>query len=124
MWQLPPVRDTAIFSNPFKRGYSFEEQKIFRMFWAAEQESIQQTHVLTKSMRDKDDVWQQAVLAADRTGSETLELYFFSHGLPTRHTGHTGSWLPSTGKPTCGNKGCEKLPKLWETHWERSRGLQ
>ena len=73
------------------------------MFWAADEESIQQTHVLTKSMRDKDDVWQQAVLAADRTGSETWEnvllhsriSYYESRKLVTgyRHaTGSRGLW--------------------------------
>ena len=101
------------------RDSTFEEQKIFRMFWAAEEDSIQQTQVLRQSMRDKNDAWQQAVLAADRTGSEPWEMYCFIHGLPTRHA---GSWLPKTGTPTCGKKRCEQLPKLWDTLWDRSRG--
>ncbi len=33
-WQLPPVKASAIFSGPWKpKGYSAEEQKIFKMFW-------------------------------------------------------------------------------------------
>jgi hypothetical protein len=51
LWQLPPVRASAIFSNPYKKGYSFQEQKIFKMFWKKTEDSIQQTFLLTRSMR-------------------------------------------------------------------------
>ena len=47
LWQLPPVFASAIFSNPFKAGYSFEEQKIFNMFWRKDADSIQWTFLLT-----------------------------------------------------------------------------
>ena len=30
LWQLPPVRATAIFSNPCVQGYSLEVQRIFK----------------------------------------------------------------------------------------------
>ena len=110
------IRDSIL----FKRGYTFEEQKIFRMFWGADEEAIQETHVLTHSVRDKDDVWQQAVLAADRTGSETWEMYCFIHGLPTRNP---GSWLPNENRPMCGNARCSTLASTeWPVMYERCRG--
>ena len=111
---MPPVRASAIFSNPVKAGYSFEEQKIFKMFWRKDEDSIQQTFLLTRSLRT-DDPWLEAVLEADRYGRESWEMYCFIHGLPTRNP---GSWLPGPDKPMCGNERCSRLaqehwPEMW-----------
>ena len=57
----------------------------------------------------------QAVLEADRRGAETWEMYCFQHGLPTAHV---GSWLPSTGRPACGNRRCATLAN---EHWPAIR---
>ena len=119
LWQLPPVKANAIFSNPFLGGHDFEEQKIFKMFWTKDPDSIQQTFVLTQSMRTVDP-WLQAVLHADRYGEETWEMYCFTHGLPTRNP---GSWMPDSNKPTCGNKTCLHLAEReWPLMWARSCG--
>ena len=95
-WQLPPVKNNALFSNPYAGGYSFEEQKILKMFWRKDADSIQQTFELRQSMRT-DDPWMIDMLQANRYGAETWEMYCFVHGLPTRNT---GTWLPSTNAPT------------------------
>ena len=94
LWQLPPVRANAIFSNPFKKDcYSSEEQKILKMLWRPDDmDSIQQTFMLTKPLRTKDR-WLQVTLDASREGTESWEIYCFTHGLPTRNP---GTWYPGT----------------------------
>ena len=37
-------------------------------------------------------------------------MYWFVHGLPTDHP---GSWMPDTGKPSCGSAACEALFTIW-----------
>ena len=120
LWQLPPVRAVSLFSNPFKANtYTFEEQKIFKMFWSKGEDSIQKTFVLTQSKRAKDP-WLKAVLEADRYGKESWEIYCYSHGLPTRHT---GSWIPGEVGPACGNARCRDLvDNVWPQLWRRGRG--
>ena len=119
LWQLPPVRSNAIFSNPFKGGYTYNEQQILKMFWQKSEDSIQRTFLLTQSLRTTDP-WLQAVLEADRKGEEGWEMYCFTHGLPTRNP---GSWLPGTALPQCGNARCQEVAsKNWPEMWERSRG--
>ena len=111
-WQLTPVKNISIFNNPFLKGYSAPEQKIFKMFWhTKDKDSIQQTFTLTKPLRTEDP-WLQAVLEMDRYGNESWEVYCFAHGLPTRNP---GSWDPRTGKVTCGCESCESLA---ETAWK------
>jgi hypothetical protein len=110
LWQLPPVRAAALFSNPYRRGFSIEEQKIFKMFWQRQEDSIQRTFELTESKRTT-DAWLKAVLKADRAGAETYEMYCFTHGLPTKNP---GSWLPDTDKPSCGEPRCERLRDEWK----------
>jgi hypothetical protein len=89
------------------------------MFWRKNEDSIQQTFVLTESMRTADP-WLQAVLHADRYGSESWEMYCFCHGLPTRNP---GSWLPDKGKPSCGKERCQHLAsREWPEMWARSGG--
>ena len=81
------------FSNPFKKGYGFEEKKIVKMFWKnGEADRIQKWFVLAIPMRTK-GLGLIDVLNADRVGAETWEIYYFKHGLAIRNP---GSWLPST----------------------------
>ena len=122
LWQLPPVRAMALFANPFKNGNSAQEQKIFSMFWDCQNPSrtdgIQHMFELTKSMRTPDP-WLKAVLDADRYGTESWEMYCFTHGLPTRHHGR---WLP---EPFAGEgarcERCEGLASKWEQEFRRKR---
>ena len=111
LWQLPPVNERAIFSNPFQteesagqKAWSPGEKKIAAMFWMTEA-PMQHVFLLTHSHRTKDP-WLREVLQADRFGQESWEMYCFTHGLPTRHP---GSWLPSRGGPTCGTATCATL---------------
>ena len=112
-WQLTPVKNISIFNNPFLKGYSSPEQKIFKMFWhTKDKDSIQRTFTLTKPLRTEDP-WLQAVLEMDRYGEESWEVYCFAHGLPTRNP---GSWDPKSGKLLCGCESCESLADTtWKT---------
>ena len=122
-WQLTPVKSISLFANPFKKGqtpYTAQEQKILKMFWTNDDvDSIQQTWLLTKALRSKDD-WLNAVLESSRYGNESWEMYCFNHGFPTRNP---GTWMPSTDAPTCGNNECKKLAGIWSQMWERGRGV-
>ena len=91
------MKSHSIFANPYlPNTYSSEEQKILKMFWKPQDvDSIQQTFLLTKAMRSKDE-WLNAVLAADRYGEESWEMYCFQHGLPIRNP---GTWLPGQSQP-------------------------
>ena len=120
LWQLPPVRATAIFSNPCVQGYSLEVQRIFKMFWQEGEDAIQRTFQLTQSMRTGDP-WLIAVLDADRNGEESWEMYCFTHGLPTRNC---GSWMPQSEGPSCGQAKCAKLaeeiwPAMQKLSWRK-----
>ena len=95
----------ALFSNPYKGDYDFTEQKALHMFWKKSADSVQECFELTEPMRSTDP-WLLAQLDANRHGRETWEVYCFVHGLPTRNV---GSWLPTTGHPTCGNARCTEF---------------
>ena len=128
LWQLPPVRDTAIFANPERKAsgemHDAGEQRILSMFWdshdARKPDSIQKLYELTVNKRNDGDEWLDAVLSADRQGDETWEMYCFIHGLPTRNP---GSWLPRDGMEhgvvTCNTAGCAGLREQWDMLWRR-----
>ena len=103
--QLPPVMSKAIFSNPFETNLEHSEQRILRQFWRKDEDSLTQFFELTEEIRCEDP-WLSAMLQEDRYGRETWETYCFLHGLPTLHS---GSWPPTTGQPTCGNRVCATL---------------
>ena len=85
-------------------------------------------YALTEQVRSK-DAWLNCVLASDRLGTETWEIYCFTHGLLTRHV---GSWLPDKELPECGEERCQALqasrwPRmLMEKHgkWEEMQQLE
>ena len=99
-------------------GYTVGEQHILKIFWVPHSEdAIQQTHLLTKAMRMRGDQWLKCVLEADRFGTESWEMYCFTHGYPTRNV---GSWLPDRALPACGNEKCAELAnKDWPEMWRR-----
>jgi hypothetical protein len=39
-WQLPPVKQTAVFCSPFSGNHSSQAQRILNMFWRREADSI------------------------------------------------------------------------------------
>ena len=118
LWQLPPVKDSAIFYNPSQRKdgdrYEAGEQRMFSMFWDCKDpkklDVITKLHELVECKRTKDP-WLHAVLTADRLGNESWEMYCFIHGLPTKNP---GSWNPESNLPTCGNELCRMLPVRWD----------
>ena len=81
--------------------------------------TVAHTFLLTRSIRTKDP-WLKVVLSALRYGSESWEIYCFTHGLPTRNT---GTWLPSTGKPACEKECCRELSmEVWPEVLRRGGG--
>ena len=115
--QLPPVAAKSIFRNPFKKDYGAVEQTILNMFWNMGDvkpmpSSPNLLFELTEQVRSKDE-WMNYVLARDRDGAESWEIYCFTHGLPTRHV---GSWLPDRDRPACGALACQRLQ---DTIWPR-----
>ena len=123
LWQLPPVKDSAIFNNPAQKKdgerYEAGEQRMFSMFWDCKDprkpDTITQLHELVECKRTKDS-WLHAVLMADRRGDETWEIYCFTHGLPTKNP---GSWHPDEGLLTCGNEFCRTLRAQWDLYRKR-----
>ena len=117
LWQLPPVKDVALFSDPRRKQngekYDAGEQRIHKMFWQCNEKNnvdkIGRLFELHQTNRCKDP-WLQAVLMADRAGQESWEMYCFTHGLPTAHP---GTWMPSTNAPTCGSDFCKGLSYTW-----------
>ena len=57
-WQLTPVKSVPLCSNPFKRDLEAAEQKLLRMFWQRDADSVGQMFELTQPMRTKDK-WLQ-----------------------------------------------------------------
>ena len=99
----------GFYSNPFQSDMDYAEQLAMSFFWRTTTDSIQGTHELQRSNRTRDR-WLQDVLAQDRNGCETWEVYCFTHGLPTKHV---GTWLPTEDRPMCGNAQCVQLEKDW-----------
>ena len=121
-WQLPPVKQISIYTNPFTAETTTEEQRALKMFWVPEDsDGIQKTFVLTAPMRTTDK-WLRAVLDVKRDGDgrESWEIYCFIHGLPTRNV---GTWLPEENEPWCKNPTCATLRDgQWAEIFPRGRG--
>ena len=73
-WQLPPVKASAMFSNPFVQGYTHAEQRIQGMFWRREADSVTHVFELTEEHRFKNDAWLKEVLQEHRHGNESWEV--------------------------------------------------
>ena len=89
------------------------------MFWQFSDETIpdnpQFLFELVQQVRSRDN-WLNCVLAANRIGEETWEMYCFTHGLPTEHV---GCWLPNHEELPCGNEACAKLQSSeWRNFWQ------
>ena len=125
-WQLPPVNATPCFANPL-RGHSSSVQQMLDMFWSKSPSSFTNFVELTQEMRCK-DLWLSALLQECRTGSQQFQMYWFLHGLPTETT---GSWMPQTNRPECGDPACQDLAsKIWPemrrdgAAWEERQRLE
>ena len=104
-WQIPPVRQTPIYANPFKT----HQQVALRMltiFWSAGLDSITNLFELPVNMRSGSDTWFSALIHELRHGALSERMYNFLHGYPTDVA---GSWSPQTGKCECKQQVCEDL---------------
>ena len=117
------MKEIPVYAFPLYKAngekYTASEQSILAMFWKCRepgnQDCVQKLFELTQANRSKDP-WQLAVLAEDRNGTESWEVYCFIHGLPTRNP---GSWLPLTDTPQCNDPLCLTLRVRWQMMWQR-----
>ena len=72
-WQLGPVRQTAISSNPFLCN-SGPNQRIHNMFWHRDVDSMNKLVELTEAKRQK-DLWFLAFIQQCRNGTQSWEMY-------------------------------------------------
>ena len=108
-WQLPPVRQTPLFANPFGRHDS-GVQKALAMFWSRGVDSLNRVRELTQEQRCRDP-WLSLFLRGCRDGGQSWSMYYFVHGLPTYEC---GTWMEDTGQLSCGNSRCRALmAKTW-----------
>ena len=112
-WQLPPVRQVSLCSNPF-RAPSHQAQKMLDMFWTRGPHAIQKLFELNQHKRSKDQ-WLTGFLAECRNGSLSWDNYNFMHGYPTLAP---GSWMSATGTLQCENAACFHL---WKERWPAMR---
>ncbi len=71
-WQLPPVRQTAIFANPFKHN-DHHVSRIMSMFWNKDMDSMNAVVELTEAKRCKDK-WLLAFVQECRDGRQSWEM--------------------------------------------------
>ena len=113
-WQLPPVRQTAIFHNPFEVAKpDHRVNRIMRMFWSRDTDAMNMMVKLTQAKRQKEGDWFYKFIQECRHGVQSEEMYNFIHGFPTTKT---GSWMPNGTSYTllCGNSQCYKLcEEVW-----------
>ena len=105
MWQLPPPQQVSICSNPDRPTARMDHhaKDMLDMFWRPTREwGFNSFHNFTVSKRidstRQDVAWFREIVDECRRGELHDENYNFIHGYPTVVT---GSWLHSTGLPTC-----------------------
>ena len=105
LWQLPPPQQISICSNPDNVPAKLDHhaKDILDMLWRPTLEwGFNGYHNFTVSKRldseREDAAWFLSVVDECRQGDLHDENYNFIHGYPTVVT---GSWLRSTGLPTC-----------------------
>jgi len=105
LWQLPPPQQIGICSNPDNTPSKLDHhaKDILDMLWRPTLEwGFNGYHNFTVSKRldfERDDAaWFVGIVDECRQGDLHDENYNFIHGYPTVVT---GSWLRSTGLPTC-----------------------
>ena len=121
-WQLPPVRQTAIFHNPFEVAKpDHRVNRIMRMFWSRDTDAMNMIVELTQAKRQKEGDWFYKFIRECRHGVQSEEMYNFIHGFPTTKT---GSWMPNDSSYTllCGNEQCYKLcDEIWPRMRQQAR---
>ena len=108
-WQFRPIKDTAIFDDPFDTYTLSSTETILSMFWTKDLDSTQECFQLKQEVRCKDQ-WLSYFLRKARHGDMEHELYCFMHGLPTRNA---GSWMPDVDQVQCGRPACKELRQTW-----------
>ena len=103
MWQLPPVRQRSICSNPFRELNNHHAKKMTAFFWGQDPCNglTAKPFELKVSKRIK-DAWYSSVIDECRAGNLSDDNYNFLHGYPTLVC---GSWQHGEEPPTCG---CQK----------------
>jgi hypothetical protein len=112
LWQLPPPQQISICSNPDRPTAQLDHRAkdILDMLWRPTREwGFNGFHNFSVSKRldaqREDAAWFREVIDECRQGELHEEYYNFMHGYPTVVT---GSWLHSTGLPTCGLDACKE----------------
>ena len=107
-WQLPPVRQINIRSNPFRERAttSWLARKMLSFFWQPNTQNsfTDPPFEFTVCKRIK-DTWYSSVIDQCRLGALDENNYNFLHGYPTKVC---GTWLSEKTPSTCGN-GCEQV---------------
>ena len=108
-WQLPPVQQTPLFTNPYRK-HDHGVQRSLAMFWSRGEDSLTQVRELTREQRCKDP-WLSTFLKGCRDGRQSWSMYNFVHGYSTYEV---GSYMEDTKQPSCGNARCvELMDDLW-----------
>ena len=107
-WQLPPVRQINIRSNPFRdrSTSSHQARKMLTFFWGQDPlNSFTQPPIELSVCKRIKDKWYSGVIDQCRVGAMADDNYNFLHGYPTKVC---GTWLSKETPSTCGN-GCEQV---------------
>jgi len=78
-WQLPPVRQTAIFHNPYEQTDA-RVKRIMNMFWNKDEDSMNKMVELTMAKRQDSSQWYFHFIQECRAGAQSEEMYNFVHG--------------------------------------------
>ena len=79
MWQLPPVRQIALFDKPFTQT-DHRVQRIMGMVWSKDIDGINKFIELTQAKRQKEGDWFFQFIQQCRNGVQSEEMYNFIHG--------------------------------------------
>ena len=76
-WQIPPVKATALYANPFKKHLQ-GAMRILMNFWTDRPDGITHLFELPVNMRSGDDIWFSALVTECRNGQLTDRMYNLS----------------------------------------------
>ena len=119
-YQLPPPDGVALVSIPVwlldcaqKKDVSGRANSGLELIWGGAPWGVQSIIELKEAHRCK-DLWYNDFVNEVRTMNLSEDNYNFVHGY---ETSVPGSWL--AGRPCCGNKKCEQLPRTWAKEKKR-----
>ena len=98
-WQLPPVLQISICSNPFRETKNHHARKMMSFFWGQDPLNglTAKPFELAVSKRIKDS-WYATLIDECRAGDLSDENYNYLHGYPTLKC---GSWMDDKAPPKC-----------------------